>query len=668
MPAPAIPNTFARSARVWLTALGLACVLAAAAALRLYGLEDGHPGLAIYTSISANFARAPGGWLYPSMLADGSILADKPPAFFWIQGAFFALMGTTNFAARLPDALAGVASVFLLYVIIRRCHGAAPALVSAAALAVMPLDVNYSRSTFIEPVAVFVMMVAAYFAVRAVQERREGFFYAAAAVLGAAFLTKLWQGLLPAPAICAMALACRWTDWGRFVRIAAVSAAAFLAVALWWPLLVWLVPAYDAVMHADNVWDMIFGWNLTQRFGDLKYGANHRRDVLWFLTGPMSVFLGASLLPSAAVGAISLAADLWARGRAEAGRSFVRLRTKFPALPDAASWIAPRRSRFARAGEESKDALAYAPNVGVGLLWAVWALAAVAAFGATSVRLATYWTAAVPAFAALSGIGIASLAPRLRRRDGLAWALAGVVFAGVVYCAGVYGSVGHAAPYFRQASLLCWALAAVAAVAAVLMYFELRAFGGWLPAWTATAVCAVCALACVSVAFHNITAPRDDTLGRIGFDMIAVPAPPQPPATTLGERRERLQGTLITAIVRTEPDDLRTALEYVRRHGGGARYLLAADTYNTAAMVTFMAGEPVLPLYSEYRMNPLVEAAELRRILAEGETRFVQTSSHMQTMDWRLYGTIRSAATDVTSAAGLPYRGEMRLFRVRERR
>ena len=283
-------------------------------------------------------------------------------------------------------------------------------------------------------------------------------------------------------------------------------------------------------------------------------------------------------------------------------------------------------------------------------------------------RLATYWTAAAPAFAALSGIGIASLAPRLKRRDGMAWVLTAAAFAGVVYCASVYGSVAHVAPYFRQASLLCWALSAVVAVAAVLMYFELRSFGGRLPAWTITAACALAALAALTVAFHNITQPRDDTLGRIGFDMIDIPAPPSPPPETLGERRAQLQGTLITAIVRTDVDDLMSALDYVRRHREGGRYLLAADTYNTAAMVTFLTGEPVIPLYSEYGMAPLLDERELRRVFEDGETRFILTASHMQTMDWRLYGRIRSSSTEVTSVSGLPQRGEMRLFRVRRGR
>ena len=654
----------------WRTLAAFAFIIALAAALRLHGLGEGHPGLAIYTSISANMARGDGGgWLYPSMLADGAILADKPPVFFWLQGASFALFGISDFAARLPSALAGIASVILLFIIIRRCHGVKPALISAAALAVMPLDVNYSRSTFIEPVAVLFMMLAAYFAVRAVQERREGFFHAAAFVLGVAFLTKLWQGLLPAPAICAMALACRWTSWARFVRVAAVSAAVFSATALWWAILVWLAPAYDSVMHAENVWDMIFGWNLTQRFGALEYGANHRRDILWFLTGPMSLFLGVSLLPSAALGAVSIAADMSARARTAVGRAFVRLRAAFPAMPDAAAWIAPRRSPFAQDADIDADAqaaLSHRPSVRVGLLWTVWALAAVAAFGGPSVRLASYWTAAAPAFAALSGIGIASLAPRLRRRDGLAWALAGIAFAGIVYCAGVYGAVSDVAPHFRQAALICWALAAVVLIAIALMYFELRAFGGKLPAWTITAACAAAALASGAVVFHNITQPRDDTLGRIGFDMVDFPAPPP---ETLGERQAQLQGALITAIVRTDLDDLTAALDYVRRHGGGERrYLLAADTYNTAAMVAFLTGEPVLPLYSEYSMTPLMDADELRRVLEAGETRFILSSSHMQTMDWRLYGLIRSSATEVTSVSGLPQRGEMRLFRVRERR
>ena len=136
-------------------------VLAFAAFLRLYDLGHGHPGLAIYTSISSHAYKSFHNWLYPNMFADGSILADKPPMFFWYQGLFIALLGPSNLSFRLPVSLAGICSVVLLYVIVRRCSGTVPALIAAAALAVMPLDVNYSRATFIEPVTTATMMFAA---------------------------------------------------------------------------------------------------------------------------------------------------------------------------------------------------------------------------------------------------------------------------------------------------------------------------------------------------------------------------------------------------------------------------------------------------------------------------------------------------------------------------
>ncbi len=648
-----------------LHAAGFGAALAVASALRLYELGQGHPGLGIYTSISSNVTRSFHGWLYPSMLADGSILADKPPLFFWIQGMFFALLGPTNLAARLPTALAGIASVLLLYLIVRRCHGAAPALLAAFALAIMPLDVNYSRSTFIEPVTVVAMMGATYFVVRAVQDRREGFFYAAAAMLGAAFMVKLWQGLLPAPAFAALALTCRWTSWARLVRIAAVSAAVFLAAALWWPTLVWLTSsAYDGVMHADSVWDMIFGWNLTQRFGDLQYGANHRRDMLWFVTGPMSLFLGISLFPAAAIGAIVLTKEIWHRAHEEAYRLLCDLGERFPSVP-APERLRPRRSSFIR---RSSDALLESrPGSSVGLLWLVWMLVAVIGFGGTSVRLATYWTAAAPAIAAMSGIGIATLAGYVARRDALAWALVGVAAAGSIYCAAVYDSVGHVAGYFRQAALVCWALALAVALASAVMYFEWRAFGGRLPAWTAVGACAAAALLTVVVSVHNLASPRDDTLGRIGFDMVDLPGPPQPPPASLREERARLQGSLITAIVRTDPEHLDAALDYVRQRRGDSRYLLAADTYNTASRVTFATGEPVLPLYSEYMMERIVDTPTLLELLEDGDVRFVLMASHMLRMDWELYARLRSNTRDVSRIAGLPERGEMRLLQVVKR-
>ena len=648
-----------RLATRYLHFVAFAPVLAVAAFLRLYDLGQGHPGLAIYTSISSNAYKSFHNWLYPNMFADGSILADKPPLFFWYQGLFIALLGPSNVSFRLPAAIAGICSVVLLYVIVRRCSGNFPALVAAGALAIMPIDVNYSRGTFIEPVVTATMMFAAYFLVRAIQEKREGFYYVSAFILGLAFMVKLWQGLLPAPAFALLALAYRWQPWPSLVKTGLKCAAVFLVTAFWWPALVWITQgAYDAVMHADNVWDMIFLWNLFERYGELEYGARHRRDILWFVTGPMSVYFGASLVPATLLGVFAVTGVGWNRAW-EAGATLWRhLSLRSPGLADRIrSHVGPVWAR-----RLSRPAPAEAiPGLGFGLLWLVWFGIGVIGFGGASIRLATYWTATTPAVAALAGIGVASIPALTRRMSVATWTVFLGAFAGALYCVMVYGYLREVAPYFRTASNVAVLFVGMIAVAAVLAYFRWRPFGIDVPVamLIGVSVGAVALTAVVTV--HNITNPRDDTLGRIGFDQIDIPgfARSEP---TLDEQRKQRQGSLITAIVRTELDQLEAALEYVRQRRGDARYLLASDTYNTGAMVALITGEPVLPLFSEYKMEALIDDAELKRLLDEGDIPFILTTRHMLYMDFGIYTRMRTSSLDITASSGLPADGELELL------
>ena len=675
-------------------------MLALATFVRLYDLGHGHPGLAIYTSISSHAYKSFHNWFYPNMFADGSILADKPPLFFWYQGLFIALLGPSNVSFRLPVALAGICSVVLLYVIVRRCSGTLPALIAAAALAVMPIDVNYSRGTFIEPVITVTMLFAAYFVVRAVQEKREGFYYAGAFILGLAFMVKLWQGLLPAPAFALLALGYRWQPWPDLVRTGLKCAAVFLVTAFWWPVVVWLTSgAYDAVMHAESVWHMIFGWNLFERYGELEYGARHRRDMLWFVTGPMSVYFGASLFPAALLGAFAVIGGVWHRAWAIGARHWNSLSGELPPLPqptrvgkreinhDHQSMVpSPLTGEGRGKGETStgrfsalaerlrslvgpvwtrklsrhgpSDAL---PGLGLGILWLVWFGVGLIGFGGASIRLATYWTVTTPAIAALAGIGVASIPALLRRGSVAAWLVFLGALGGLLYLTVVYGQVREVAPYFRNASNLAFVFSLAPGVAAVFVYFRWRPFGFDVSTATLVAACVGAIALTATVTYHNLANPRDDTLGRIGFDQIDIPGFVGPELTRDEERKQR-QGALITAIVRTEFDQLEAALEYVRDRRGDARYLLATDTYNTGAMVALITGEPVLPLYSEYRLKALIEDAEFKRLLEEGHIPFILTTRHMLYMDFDLYTRMRTSSLDITTSSGLPRRGEFELL------
>src|SRR5258708_39352471 len=53
----------------------------------------------------------------------GFVTVDKPPVGFWLEVASAKLFGFTPFSVLLPQALAGVLSVILLYYLVRRHFG-----------------------------------------------------------------------------------------------------------------------------------------------------------------------------------------------------------------------------------------------------------------------------------------------------------------------------------------------------------------------------------------------------------------------------------------------------------------------------------------------------------------------------------------------------------------
>src|SRR6476661_4684158 len=50
----------------------------------------------------------------------GFITVDKPPVGLWVQAASAKLLGFSGFSILLPEALTGVASVFVLYLAVSR--------------------------------------------------------------------------------------------------------------------------------------------------------------------------------------------------------------------------------------------------------------------------------------------------------------------------------------------------------------------------------------------------------------------------------------------------------------------------------------------------------------------------------------------------------------------
>jgi len=80
----------------------------------------------------------------------GFVTVDKPPLGFWLQTFSVKLFGFTPFSILLPQALAGVLSVALLYWLVRRHFGVVAGLLAALALALSPILGAAARSDVLE--------------------------------------------------------------------------------------------------------------------------------------------------------------------------------------------------------------------------------------------------------------------------------------------------------------------------------------------------------------------------------------------------------------------------------------------------------------------------------------------------------------------------------------
>jgi 4-amino-4-deoxy-L-arabinose transferase-like glycosyltransferase len=214
-------------------------VIALAALLRLWGLSANGYGNEYYAAGVRSMLLSAHLLFYNAFDPAGLVSLDKPPLAFWIQALSARLLGYDGWALHLPQALAGIASVGLLYAIVRRPFGRIAAFLSALLMALSPIAVAVDRSNNTDSWLVLFLLVAASLALRG----RGLSLVLAMVALGFAFNVKML-----AAAICGPALLVGWwlgteLDWRRRLAWLTSGVIALVVVALSWALAFDLTPA-----------------------------------------------------------------------------------------------------------------------------------------------------------------------------------------------------------------------------------------------------------------------------------------------------------------------------------------------------------------------------------------------------------------------------------------
>src|ERR1044071_9079724 len=137
----------------------IAVLLLGTAVLYLWDLSASGWGNSFYAAAAQAGAQSWKAWLFGSLGAGNAITVDKPPAAMWVMGLSARIFGVNSWSILAPQALMGVASVYLLYASVKRWFGQNAGLLAGAALALTPVAVLMFR--YDNPDALLVLLMTA---------------------------------------------------------------------------------------------------------------------------------------------------------------------------------------------------------------------------------------------------------------------------------------------------------------------------------------------------------------------------------------------------------------------------------------------------------------------------------------------------------------------------
>ncbi len=199
----------------------------------------------------------------------GFVTIDKPPVGFWFEVASAKLFGFSPFSVLVPQALAGVLSVLLLYYLVQRHFGVVAGLLAALALALSPISIVTNRNITIDSTLALTLLVGAWAVLRAAETGRLRWLLLSAVIVGVGFNIKMLEAYLVVPAFGLLyLLAAPRSIWKRIGHLA-LAGALLLVISLSWVVAVDLVPAsqrpYVGSTQDNSELSLALGYNGIQR-------------------------------------------------------------------------------------------------------------------------------------------------------------------------------------------------------------------------------------------------------------------------------------------------------------------------------------------------------------------------------------------------------------------
>ena len=374
-------------------------------------------------------------WLFGSLDAANFVSVDKPPISMMIMGLFGRIFGFSSWSMLLPHALAGITTVALVYLTVKRWYGARAGLIAGIVMALTPAAALMFRFNNPDSFLTLFLTASAYAFLRSFEGKRPVLWLSIAGLFtGLAFNTKMLQGLLLLPIMTIIYISFAPPKLVTRLWHLGVAGVVTAILTFWWSVLAWLTPAVNrpwvGSTNDNNIWSLIFGYNGFGRLfghgggpGGGAPGGGGAANMAQI--GTQAAQLTQMASPTGMVG--GLGAD--GCGGEPAGVGFGGetglLRIFNESFGPNIAWLIPVALiggglviwLLRRAPRRNKE------RVGV-LLWLGWLLMHVVIFSMTSGTIHPYYVVSMaPAVAALVGIGVPYIWQAYTRRTKVAWIL-----------------------------------------------------------------------------------------------------------------------------------------------------------------------------------------------------------------------------------------------------
>ena len=247
----------------------LIVIMAFSFGLHMYNIDSIGDANSYYTAAVKSMLQSWSNFFFAAAEPGGSVTVDKPPLGLWIETVFAYFLGLSGFSVSLPNILAGVFGIPLLYIMVKKYMGELAGLVAAFVMAVTPVFVATNRNNTMDGMLVFTLLLAAWAFIQATESGKLRWLLLGAFIVGLGFNIKMMQAFLPLPAFYALYFFGSKEGWLRKMFNLGLATVLLLAVSLSWAVVVDLTPAeqrpYIGSSGDNTVMGLITGHNGTSR-------------------------------------------------------------------------------------------------------------------------------------------------------------------------------------------------------------------------------------------------------------------------------------------------------------------------------------------------------------------------------------------------------------------